>query len=138
MLGQPLNVAQERPHKPFERGVVVVAIAAVLAGHEPQLDDQVAWFSNVTYFLSGEYRDQLGSLPNNESVQRSLRGNFNLIPSATFDLSISASYNQGTGVKYSAPDPLPPFLGNETNGSATITLRPTPSRQRSSGGPFRG
>lgn len=41
-------------------------------------------------------------------------------------LSISGSYNQGTGINYSAPDPLPPFLGNEANGSATITLRPTP------------
>jgi Domain of unknown function (DUF5916)/AMIN domain len=42
-------------------------------------------------------------------------------------LSISGSYNQGTGINYAAPDPLLPFLGNEANGSATITLRPTPS-----------
>jgi hypothetical protein len=43
-------------------------------------------------YFSGEYRDQLGSLSNNESVQRSLRANFNLIPTPTFDVAISASY----------------------------------------------
>ena len=41
-------------------------------------------------------------------------------------LSISGSYFRGTGVNYSAPDPLAPFLGTESNASASITLRPTP------------
>jgi TonB-linked SusC/RagA family outer membrane protein len=46
----------------------------------------------VTYFLSGEFRDLNGTLSNNESTQRSLRANFNLLPTPELDFSISTSY----------------------------------------------
>jgi hypothetical protein len=41
-------------------------------------------------------------------------------------LSASGSFSRGTGINYSAPDPLPPFLGDDVTANATITLRPTP------------
>jgi hypothetical protein len=40
-------------------------------------------------------------------------------------LSVSASVGRGTGINYSAPDPLSPYLGAETTATAAITLRPT-------------
>ena len=40
-------------------------------------------------------------------------------------LSISGSYSRGTGINYSPPAALVPFLGNADNSSATMTLRPT-------------
>ncbi len=47
---------------------------------------------NVTYFLSGEFTDQEGTLSTNENVQRSLRANLDLIPSERVTLGLSAGY----------------------------------------------
>lgn len=47
---------------------------------------------NVTYFLSGEFTDQEGTLETNENLQRSLRANFDLVPSENVSLGISAGY----------------------------------------------
>jgi TonB-linked SusC/RagA family outer membrane protein len=47
---------------------------------------------NATYFLSGEFRDLNGTLSNNEHMQRSLRGNFNLLATPELDFAISTSF----------------------------------------------
>ena len=41
-------------------------------------------------------------------------------------LSITGSFALGTGINYSPPEDLPPFLGNEVAASAGFTLRPGP------------
>ncbi|MGE0161076.1 MAG: SusC/RagA family TonB-linked outer membrane protein [Gemmatimonadales bacterium] len=46
----------------------------------------------TTYFLSGEFRDANGTLSNNESTQRSLRANFNLLLTPELDVALSTSY----------------------------------------------
>ena len=56
---------------------------------------------NVTYFLSGEFTDQEGTLTNNENVQRSLRANFDLVPSERVSLGLSAGY---TNTRLFMPD----------------------------------
>jgi TonB-linked SusC/RagA family outer membrane protein len=47
---------------------------------------------NVTYYLSGEFRDQNGTLSNNEMIQRSLRANLNLLVTPELDVAISTEY----------------------------------------------
>lgn len=41
-------------------------------------------------------------------------------------LSVSGSYSWGTGINYSPPDDVAPFLGNEVAATAGLTLRPGP------------
>jgi hypothetical protein len=41
-------------------------------------------------------------------------------------LSLSGSYSRGTGINYSPPDEVMPFVGDETTITGAFTLRPTP------------
>jgi hypothetical protein len=41
-------------------------------------------------------------------------------------LSLSGTYSWGTGINYSPPDDLAPFLGDAVDANASLTLRPTP------------
>lgn len=46
----------------------------------------------VTYFLSGEFDDQEGNLPNNQFTKFNGRANFSLAPSDEVDISVSTGY----------------------------------------------
>ncbi len=50
-------------------------------------------FENVTYFLSAGFSDRQGTLSNNESTQRNLRANFNLLPAPNVDIALSGGYS---------------------------------------------
>ena len=51
---------------------------------------------NVTYFLSGELTDRLGSLSNNEVRQRSLRVNLNLDPSGDVNVQVTTGFTSSS------------------------------------------
>ena len=89
LLGE--GVAGETPHgTPWRTGVEQTYGASLRGG-----------LDNVTYFLSGEFTDQEGTLTNNENVQRSLRANFDLVPSERVSLGLSAGY---TNTRLFMPD----------------------------------
>jgi len=48
--------------------------------------------SDVTYYLSGEFRDLKGTLTNNEATQRSLRANLNFLATQELDFALSTWY----------------------------------------------
>lgn len=46
----------------------------------------------LTYYVSGEWNDQEGSLPNNEFTRLNGRGNFGISPSEKVDISVSTGF----------------------------------------------
>ena len=56
---------------------------------------------NVTYFLSGEFDQQDGTLANNESTRRNLRVNLNVTPSPRVEIAVSSAFSSS---EVSLPD----------------------------------
>ncbi len=56
---------------------------------------------DITYYFSGEWSSQEGSLPNNELGRLNVRGNFNVSPSERLDISVSNGFSSS---QLSLPD----------------------------------
>ncbi|MEX0935990.1 MAG: SusC/RagA family TonB-linked outer membrane protein [Gemmatimonadota bacterium] len=72
---------------------------------------------NATYFLSGGWGDREGSLPTNESMNRSMRANLNLAPSENVDVSISAGFGSSDIRLPHSDNSALGYLGVALNGS---------------------
>ncbi len=66
---------------PFRSGFIQSYAGSVRGGTE-----------DVTYYVSAEFQDEEGTLPNNRSSRYYARGNFNISPNPTWDLQASVGY----------------------------------------------
>jgi TonB-linked SusC/RagA family outer membrane protein len=68
-------------YDPFSRGFIQTYAGSVRGGTD-----------DLTYYVSGEYQDEEGTLPNNQFQRYYARGNFTITPSPTWDLQASGGY----------------------------------------------
>lgn len=79
-----MNLLEDPDLSPFRDGVIQKYGGNVRGGAE-----------DVSYYVSGEFQDEEGVLPQNGLTQYNVRGNFSIDPSETVDISVSNGYTSG-------------------------------------------